>query len=170
MKKVLAKVAEWFAIIGVLCTLVGFIFPPAGMYRFVGWSEKELKNIFDWDWLTLGDLLSSDGSALVIVALIVMVIALFATVYMAAVHKVSSKPFTGVILLGVVLVGVLCALFIHNELIANPTNHVYVNRLTDMKASIGVYIMGVAYVLQIVGALLAVGVSFMKSTPAEKAE
>ncbi len=170
MKKVLAKVAEWFAIIGVLCALVGFIFPPAGMYRYDGWSEKELKSVFDWDWLSFGDLFSSDGSALVAIALVVMVIVLLATIYLAVVYKVSPKPFTGAILFGAILVGVLCALFVYNELIANPANHVYINRLTDMKASLGVYIIGVAYLLQIVGALIAVGASFVKSAPAEKAE
>lgn len=164
MKKVLATIAEWFAIVGVLCALVGFIFPPAGKWHL---DEKGAK---DWDWLTFGKLFSSDGSALVVVAMVVMVLALVATFYFAVVSKVAGKPVTGFILLGVVLVGFLCGFFVRNTLIVNPANHVYVGSLEDMKDSLGVYIMAVAYLLQIVGAVVAVVASFMQATPAEKAE
>lgn len=164
MKKVLATIAEWFAIVGVLGALVGFIFPPAGKWHL---DEKGAK---DWDWLTFGKLFSSDGSALVVVAMIVLVLALVATFYFAVVSKVAGKPVTGFVLLGTVLVGFLCALFVRNTLIVNPTNHVYVGSLEDMKDSLGVYIMAVAYLLQIVGAVVAVAASFMQATPAEKAE
>lgn len=155
MKKVLATVAEWFAIVGVLCALIGFIFPPAGMWRL---DESGAK---DWDWLTLGKLMSSDGNALVIVALIVMILALLATFYLAVVFKVTKKPANGLLVFGAVVVGLLCAFFIRNTLIVNAEN---------AKDSLGVYIIGVAFLLQAVGALLAVITSFMKDVSAEKAE
>lgn len=149
MKKVMATVAEWFAIVGVLCALVGFFFPPAGMWRL---DENGAR---DWDWLSLGKLMSSDGNALVITAFILMVIALLATVYIAIVYKVSPKPQTGLIMFGVILVSFLLALFVRNALIVNPTNHTYVNSVADMEGSIGVRVLGVAYLLQIVGSFLA---------------
>lgn len=170
MKKVLATIAEWFAIVGVLCALVGFIFPPAGMYRIDSWSDKEAKWLTDWDWLSLGTLMSSDGSPLVVAAIVLMVVALIATFYFAVVAKVSKKPVAGLFLLGAVAVGVLCALYVRNVLIVNPTNHMYIGKADAVKDSLGVYIMGVAYLLQVVGAVLAVVVSFMKSAPEEKAE
>ena len=170
MKKVLATIAEWFAIVGVLCALVGLIFPPAGMWRYVGWNEKELKNVFDWDWLGLGDLLSSDGSALTTVALVVMVLTLLTTIYFAVVAKVSQKPLTGGVLLVNVLLGTVCALFLYNTLIANPANHTFVSRVTDMKVAFGTYILAAAYLLMVVGAVLAMASSFMKAAPEAKAE
>ena len=164
MKKVLATAAEWFAIVGVLCTLVGFIFPPAGMWRL---DENGVK---DWDWLTLGKLMSSDGGPLVVAAVVVMVLALVATFYFAVVSKVVGKPVTGACLLGAALAGVLCALFVRNALIVNPANHTYVANAADMKDSLGVYIMAVAYLLQLVGAVLGMVASFAKAAPEEKAE
>ena len=101
---------------------------------------------------------------------VLLVLALVATFYFAVVSKVAGKPVTGVCLFAAVLVGVLCALFVRNALIVNPANHTYVSSLEDMKDSLGTYIMAVAYLLQVVGAVLAVAASFMKSAPEEKAE
>lgn len=170
MKKVLATMAEWFAIVGVLVALVGFVFPPAGMWRYDGWSEKDLKSVFDWDWLGLGDLFSSDGSVLAIVALVVMVLTLLTTIYFAVVFKVSKKPLAAGVLFVNVLLGILCVIFLYNTLIANPANHTYISRVEDMKAAFGSYIFAAGYLLMAVGAVLALVVAFMKEVPEAKAE
>lgn len=170
MKKVLATMAEWFAIVGVLVTLVGFIFPPAGMWRIDAWSNKEAKWIMDWDWISLGKLMSSDGSPLVVAALVVMILTLIATIYFAVVFKVSKKPVAGIVLFVNILLGTLCVIFLYNSLVANPANHTYVNRVEDMKVAFGSYIFAAAYLLMVVGAVLALVVSFMKEVPEAKAE
>lgn len=159
MKKVLATVAEWFTIVGLLLGLIGLLFPTAGYYRLDKWDDLKSEWVYDWDWLSFGKLFGKDGNVWVVCALVLAFLCAVLTLLSIVAFKTSMRFVTSIMALGATVIGGLCMVFVRNELMVKTT----LCRTEFMGDGIGSIVLGIAYILMIVGATFSlVGATYAK--------